>query len=140
MHTNRNTKIFIVNADHNGLLAHLQYLHSLGYTNVSAFENGLDCISNIHLQPEIILVDNNTQDLNGLDVLNIIKCTNPDIYVIFLLDNEDAPKALNSIKLGAFDFIVKSKDDKYKIRTLINKIIEAKKFLTMHNGILHITT
>ncbi|MFX5689095.1 response regulator, partial [Acinetobacter baumannii] len=58
---------------------------------------------------------------NGNKVLKKIKATNPDTEVIMISGQEDIATAVELLKLGAFDYIVKDEDTKDRLwNTLIH--------------------
>ena len=79
------------------------------YVFVEAYSNGQECIDNLNLNPDIILLDYNLgEDMNGIEVLKKIKKINPSIEVIMLSAQERMKVALNSIQFGAFDYVIKT--------------------------------
>jgi len=56
---------------------------------------------------DIALIDLVLGDLSGIDVLRKIKKENPEISVIIFTGHADVPTAVEAIKLGALDYIVK---------------------------------
>ncbi|MGO9377646.1 MAG: sigma-54-dependent transcriptional regulator [Dissulfurispiraceae bacterium] len=57
--------------------------------------------------PSAVLLDLNLPDSNGLQILGQMKVLNPDLPVIIVTGLSDVEVAVESIKLGAYDFIVK---------------------------------
>jgi DNA-binding NtrC family response regulator len=126
MRIENSMKIFVVDDDEFCLSLCEQQIYSLGYTNVSTFKNGYDCIENLNLKPDIILLDHGMENFNGYEVLKKIKKINPDIYVVILSAQEDFSVIADALRLGAFDFIVKSSKDIVNIQSVIEKIASAK--------------
>jgi len=123
MQTNTSLHISLVDDDPFCLAFYEQYLSSLGFQNITLFDNGPDCVTNLTHQTDIVFVDYHMDSLNGIDVLKEIKRFNPDIYVVFISGQEEVQVALESLKNGAFDYIVKGKNDTGKIAAVLNKII-----------------
>lgn len=119
------TPIFIVEDD----VAYARVIrHSLenkNYANIKVFSSGEECIENLDLNPEIILLDYRLGEgkLNGLEVLKRIKKINPDIQIVFLTSVEKLEIATNTIKTGAYDYVVKSEAAMERIRNVIRRII-----------------
>jgi DNA-binding NtrC family response regulator len=59
------------------------------------------------LQPEIVLLDLRLPDQSGLDVLRRVRDTSPSSEVIMLTGHGSIDTAIESIRLGAFDYIAK---------------------------------
>ena len=116
-------KIFLVDDDVLCLNLYNQFLKQLGYHNVHMFDNGNDCLTNLDtLNPAIIFLDYNMDDLNGIDVLKQIKKFNPSIIVLFISGQEDIEVAVNTIKHGALDYVVKSSLSTEKMKSIMERI------------------
>lgn len=122
-------KLFVVDDDPMIANMYEQHLYNLGYENVSLFDNGQDCINQLILEPQVIFLDYQMDYLNGLDVLKKIKRFNPDIYVVVISAQEEMEVAINSLKYGAFDYIIKGKSDLTKIEEVLTRIKEMKQQL-----------
>ena len=93
------------------------------YVFVEASSNGQECIDNLNLNPDIILLDYNLgEDMNGIEVLKKIKKINPSIEVIMLSAQERMKVAVNSIQFGAFDYVIKTDLAMRRIVDLVNRI------------------
>jgi len=57
--------------------------------------------------PDLVLMDIGLPAMNGIDALNIIKKKTPDLPVIMITAFEDISMVIQSMKAGAFDFILK---------------------------------
>ncbi|RZL31075.1 MAG: response regulator [Pedobacter sp.] len=66
-------KIFLVDDDELSRAYYVQHLKNLGYTNLFEFQNGSECINHLIDSPDIIFLDQNMANMNGLDVLKKIK-------------------------------------------------------------------
>lgn len=114
--------IFLVDDDALCLHLYRQFLKQLGYNNVYLFDNGTDCLENLAtLHPAIIFLDYNMDELNGIDVLKQIKAFNPAITVLFISGQEDIEIAVNAMKQGALDYIVKSSLNTEKMRKIMER-------------------
>lgn len=122
-------KLFVVDDDPMIANMYEQHLYNLGYENVSLFDNGQDCINQLILEPQVVFLDYQMDYLNGLDVLKKIKRFNPDIYVVVISAQEEMEVAVNSLKYGAFDYIIKGKSDLTKIEEVLTRIKEMKQQL-----------
>lgn len=118
--------IFLVDDDQFFLQMYQLHLKSLGFETVSIYNNGTECLDNLPHKPDIIFLDHSMDVLNGLEVLQKIKRFNPDIYVIFISAQENIQIAVNSLKDGAFDYIIKGENDLENIKKVLEKIIEIK--------------
>lgn len=122
-------KIFIVDDDAFCLSMYQQYLESAGFTDLTCFSSGTECLNHLTDKPDIIFLDHGMEILNGIEVLKKIKRFNPDIYVVFISAQDDVATAVSSLKYGAFDYIVKGENEFQKIKTVLDKIHAVKELL-----------
>ncbi|MCX8070210.1 MAG: sigma-54 dependent transcriptional regulator, partial [Thermodesulfovibrionales bacterium] len=86
-------------------------------------ENGLDGYEKAKIyRPDVILLDIKMPVLNGIDALKKIKELYPDIVVIMMTAFGDTNLAIETMKLGAYDYITKPFDNK-ELKTLIEKAL-----------------
>jgi DNA-binding NtrC family response regulator len=79
----------------------------LGY-NVATAESGAEAIRTVtDLQPQLVLLDLQLPDMTGLDVLRAIRETSPGSEVIMLTGHGSIDTAIESIRIGAFDYVSK---------------------------------
>jgi len=133
METPNKLKFFIVDDDIFCSSAYQQYLNNIHYTDIQCFTNGNDCIDNLHQNPDIIFLDHNMEDLTGFEVLKKIKRHNPNIYVIMVSGQENITTAVNALKYGAFDYMVKDANVCEKMNTVIERILNIKEELKKSN-------
>ena len=79
---------------------------------------------------DVVVLDLKMRDLDGIEVLRIIKKQYPDIAVIMLTGHGSEIAATEGIKAGAFDYLTKPCD----IGELINKISAAVEEKDSANG------
>ena len=73
--------------------------------------------------PDLILLDHWLPGINGDEVLRLIREKNTDVLVIIMTAQGSIELAVNSIKMGAFDFLVKPFDLEH-LETLVQKGLE----------------
>lgn len=88
------------------------------------FHSAKDCLANLHERPHVITVDYSLPDLNGAEVLKKIKEFNPEIQVIIISGQEDVATAVDLLKRGAYDYIVKDEDSPERLWNTVQKIRE----------------
>lgn len=96
-----------------------QQLKSANYTRLRTFTSGDDCINNLHLMPDVILLDYNLRETTGIQVLKKIRVSNQDAFVFFLSGQEEIDIAIDSIKHGAFGYVVK---DEWGLSNILEEI------------------
>ncbi|WP_299979295.1 sigma-54 dependent transcriptional regulator [Desulfobacula sp.] len=76
--------------------------------NVSLFENAESFLASIENRtPDLVLMDIGLPVMNGIEALEIVKEKTNDIPVIMITAYEDISMVIQSMKIGAFDFILK---------------------------------
>ncbi|HYV92817.1 MAG TPA: sigma-54 dependent transcriptional regulator [Chitinophagales bacterium] len=97
---------------------------------VKKFSRGSELIKNLYEMPDVVTVDYMLPDMNGEDVLRQIKEFNPDIEVIMISEQERIDTAVELLKLGAYDYVVKTPDIKEKLLNLLHNIRNNQKLKT----------
>lgn len=120
-------KIFVVEDDewYNRLLVHTLSLNP-DY-EIQSFTTGKDCLANIYQAPDIVTLDYRLPDTKGLEVLKQIKEINEDIQIILISEQVDIDVVVTLLKLGAYDYIVKSRDIKERLLNTVNNIRQGSK-------------
>ena len=77
-------KIFIVEDDlfYGSLLSEVLKLRN--FKHVKRMETGQKCLESLDEKPDVIILDYNLGDMNGVDLFKKIKKVDPNIKVIFL--------------------------------------------------------
>lgn len=126
MATNADLKIFLVDDEPYCLDLYGRYLQNLGYGNVQYFSKSADCLDQLILQPDLIFLDYNMDNLNGIDVLKKIKRFDPNISIVFLSGQREISIALNALKYGALDYIRKEDIDEVRLDICMKRVIYVK--------------
>ncbi len=129
MENQNKLKFFIVDDDVFCANMHQQDLQNMGFTDTTYFSNGTDCLSNLDQNPDIIFLDHNMEGITGFEVLKKIKRYNPNIYVVMISGQETIKTAVDALKFGAFDYVVKDDIVSEKMAIIVNKIIMVKEEL-----------
>ena len=117
-----NTTVFIVDDDPFTCLIYRKHLRNLGFTTIFPFHSGEECLDNLHREPEIVLLDHDMSQLTGFEVLKKIKRNNPDTSVIMISGQEDMATALDALKYGAFDYIIKGEREVERIESALQRL------------------
>lgn len=115
----KNPLIFVVedNQMYNKLV--VSYLKTNKFTNVESFLSGEEALKNMDKNPDIVIQDYLLEGMTGIEVLIKAKKSNPSVEFIFLSGQDSIDIAINSMKYGAYDYIVK---DQMALQKLVNKI------------------
>jgi DNA-binding NtrC family response regulator len=109
------------------------YLKSKGYKRVTSFHSGEDFIESLNdpkNHPEIVMEDHDLTGMNGLEVMKKTKEINKDIKFIFLSGQDSIKVAVEALKLGAFDYIVKDAGSKENAVNKIKNLQRIEKLIT----------
>lgn len=121
--------IFIVDDDPFCRSLYQRHLHNLGYNQIRLFSDGQECLDSLTDQPDVIFLDHRMEPLDGLEMLRKIKRFNSDIYLVIISGQDDVQVAVNALKFGAFDYIIKGDNDFEKIESVLKKIQDVRALL-----------
>ncbi len=128
-------KIFVVEDDP-AYTKFLEYVLSLNPDfEVSVFGTGKECLENLYKEPAIVTLDYTLPDLPGEKVLIEIQKYNPACQVIIISAQEKIGTAVELLKLGAYDYIIKDEETKDR---LLNTVNNARKNLSLVKEIDHL--
>ena len=89
---------------------------------VYTYASGEEMLEHLNLNPRIVMLDHNLEEMTGIEVLQKIRASNPLTSVIFVSGQENTDVAVNSLKFGAVDYIVKNDTSIRKIREILDRI------------------
>jgi DNA-binding NtrC family response regulator len=95
---------------------------------VHLYKTASECLANLHLKPDVISIDFGLPDMTGDVLLEKIHTVNKNIPVIVTSGQEDVSIAVNFLKAGARDYIIKDNNSK---DLLWNAIIKLKENLNL---------
>jgi DNA-binding response OmpR family regulator len=101
------TRIAVIDDTRSARLFSQWTLSTAGY-RVDAFEDaaqGLDALARSH--PDVVLVDLQLQDLNGMDVISCLHRTDPSAAIIAISAFPTPEEAVQATELGADDYLPK---------------------------------
>ncbi len=103
----RNQTILIVEDDREVLDLLIRILLNKGYTAMKA-ESGSQALHvAARIRPDLVILDLNLPDCNGIDVLEQLKAIDEAIQVIILTGYGSREAARSAMEIGAFDFLTK---------------------------------
>lgn len=96
----RNAVLATLNSDPDKFI-----IHRYKFVNSS---NGQDAMAKVEqYQPDLIFLDIELPDLNGIEILKRLKAQDPKVFVIMVSGESTIENVQNSLKNGAAGFIVK---------------------------------
>lgn len=121
-------KVFIVDDDSIWCSVLKKMLNNLGYSNVLEFNSGQDCIESLYLNPRLIFLDYQMENMDGLKTLQKIKKYDPSQCVIFCTVNSDINLVIDAMKSGSEDFLLKGYATPKKLKSVIEGLHHKKAF------------
>jgi DNA-binding NtrC family response regulator len=88
-----------------GALAELLTAQGLNVVEAADGEAALDCVA--RLPVTVILLDIALPGVDGIEVLRQIRASKPDVPVIMVTGSDDVRTAVETMRLGAYDYIAK---------------------------------
>ena len=121
--------IFIVDDDPMQSSMLKDYLSKYSTFSIHEFNSGEECIKNLSLEPQVIFLDYNfdlagKNAMDGIDILKEIKAQKPLTEVVMISSQDRIEVAVNTMKYGAFDYIVKSESAFHRSENVIFNIIK----------------
>lgn len=121
-------RVFVVEDEAIILESYCAILESNGYYVAGRAYNGKQALANIPLcEPDIVLMDINMPDMNGLDVL---KCLSEQMETpcIFITGYFDEALIMRANNLGAFGYIIKPIQEEQLLATIHIALCRAHEF------------
>ncbi len=88
-------------------MVYQQYL-KLQNLPIITVTTGKECLVQIEKKvPSILLLDLGLPDMDGIDILKKVRADLPNTSVVVITNNASLGTAISSMKLGAFDYVVK---------------------------------
>lgn len=135
MHNTKNPLIFLVEDSvvyKDLIVGHLQ---SRKIGNIKTFKNGEECLKELHLKPDIIILDYSYEGISGLELMQKVELEHPEIDFIFLSGQSEINVAIKIMKLGAADYIIKNDQAPYRLVQSIDQLLKVTKKRKVQRGI-----
>lgn len=88
------------------------------------FQSGKECLLHLRLKPDIITVDFGLPDMDGISLIEQIHAVDRTIPVIAISGQEEIAVALDILKKGAADYVIKNEHTRELLWNCILKIRE----------------
>ncbi len=99
--------VLVIDDDEIMRLSCEQILRKAGY-RVETFGSGRDGIRRLEeVNPQILVVDIKMPELNGFEVIDIVRKINPDLVIVVITGYATIETAVDAMKAGAYDFLPK---------------------------------
>jgi DNA-binding NtrC family response regulator len=96
---------------------------------LKTYDNGEDAIRDMNLSPAIVVLDFHLNShlpnaQNGVEVLKKIKELSPNTEVIMLSGQDKLDVAVDSMKHGAYDYVIKGETAFSRMENILDNLIE----------------
>lgn len=119
-------KIFIVDDDP-WYAQILQYHLALNPDfEVECFDSGEECLKKIHLKPDVVTVDYSMEGMSGSELMDRLKQQIPETPIIIISGQEEIGVAIELLKKGAYDYIIKDDNTKDLLWNSVLRALENK--------------
>lgn len=115
-------KIFIIEDDVIFGKSILYYLSLNPENEINLFTNGKEALAQRYQDPDLIILDYNLPGMNGMEVMQSFHNYNKNFPIIIISAQSDIRIAVNLLKEGAFDYIVKDPDLKDRLWMAMEKV------------------
>lgn len=97
---------------------------------VKKFSSAENFLAHLHEKPDVVTLDYALPDMAGTEVLKKIKDFDPDIEVIVISEQDRIETAVELLKLGAYDYIIKTRDVRERLLNIIDHIRKSRNLQT----------
>jgi response regulator of citrate/malate metabolism len=102
--------------------------HKYSIAEINMYTSGEEALEKIYETQDLFIVDyhldsGNPDAMNGVEFLNKIKERYPNARIIFLSGQEKAEVAANTMKYGAYDYIVKNDNAFNRLEIVFKNIL-----------------
>ncbi|AHW58684.1 DNA-binding transcriptional response regulator, NtrC family, contains REC, AAA-type ATPase, and a Fis-type DNA-binding domains [Draconibacterium orientale] len=102
---------------------------------VKVFHNGTDFINAMSEKPDVVTLDYTLPDMTGKEVLAKIQEKIPNTHVIVISAQDDISTAIELMKNGAYDYIMKAPDTREKLSNIIRNIYRTDQLQTENTNL-----
>lgn len=123
-------RIMIIDDDRDYLEIVLMKLKILGFQDITALDDPLEAAARFDAGEtfDIALIDVTMPEMDGMELLEIIKNTSPNTECIMITAMNEARVSVKCLKKGAYDYLVKPVREEELSKT-INRALERKRLL-----------
>ncbi|MDH3514525.1 MAG: sigma-54 dependent transcriptional regulator [Gammaproteobacteria bacterium] len=122
-------RILVVDDEEIVIRSCLRILGSNGDYEVEAVQDGWEALRKIDENDyDVVILDIMMPEIDGLEVLQRVKETHPDVDVIMVTGHSQIETAVRSMKLGAFDYLPKPFDPD-ELELVVARALERRRLL-----------
>lgn len=123
-------RVLIIDDDRDYLEIVLMKLKSMGFQDITAIDDPLEAAARFDAGEtfDIALIDVTMPEMDGMELLEIIKNTSPNTECIMITALNEARVSVKCLKKGAYDYLVKPVREE-ELSMTINRALERKRLL-----------
>ena len=128
MKTTKKVKLFLVDDDAVFLkLLEIEFMNNADF-EIETFATGELCLQHLVNNPDVIILDYHLDGIdktaiNGIEALDLIKKSHPNMPVVMLSSQDKIDVAINCMHHKANDYVVKSETAFMRLKSIITNII-----------------
>lgn len=112
---------------------------------IKTYESGESALQDMHLSPEIMVLDFHLNShlpdaQNGVEVLKKVKELHPETQVIMLSGQDKLEVTIDSMKHGAYDYVIKGETAFSRMENILNNINELSSIKAANNNYKKVIT
>lgn len=121
--------IFIIDDDPMQAMMLQDYLSKYSTFVIHIYHSGEEALKHLSIKPQVIFLDYNFDKagpdaMNGVEILKELKLNIPETEVVMFSGQDRIEVAVNTMKYGAFDYIVKNESAFHRSENVIFNIIK----------------
>ena len=123
-----NAKVLVIDDDKDLRYSLRRALAGLGHTVIEADSGEAGVVAAKRDQPDVILLDNRMGGMTGIETLQMLRGAQPQAMVILMTAFGTTQTAIEAMKFGAYDYVMKP-FDQAKLIALVDKALSARRDL-----------
>ena len=96
---------------------------------VAEATNGIECLEKLNIyEPDVLLLDINMPEKNGIEVLREMKVNNSPVKVLILTVHNELEYLMNAVDIGVDGYILKDSEF-VELKRAINAVLEGENYI-----------
>ena len=124
-----NAKVLVIDDDKDLRYSLRRALAGLGHTVIEADSGETGVVAAKREQPDVILLDNRMGGMTGIETLQMLRGAQPQAMVILMTAFGTTQTAIEAMKFGAYDYVMKP-FDQAKLIALVDRALSARRDLS----------